>query len=339
MLPGVATLDGRPPGSGGTERVTSLVVVGGGVSGMTCALALARDGHAVEIRAREWATSTTSGVAAALWYPYAVEPAERVNEWALASYRVFAELAGDSASGVRMTDGLEVLEGDVEPPAWFAAVGGRVSGGDRDHGDRESERRGWSFRAPVVEMPRYLRWLAGALDQAGVRIVHQDVPSFDELFDAADLVVDCAGLGARDLTADDELYPARGHVVRVAADSIDRFVLDEHGADGVTYVVPRSEDVVLGGSFEPHEVDLEPDAAITTAIRARCERLVPALRGARVLSERVGLRPCRSGVRLELEETPAGPVVHDYGHGGAGVTLSWGCAHEVVRLVRARLES
>ena len=60
---------------------------------------------------------------------------------------------------------------------------------------------------------------------------------------------------------------------------------------------------------------------------------MPALRGARVLDDAVGLRPARPAVRLEAEALDGGTVVHCYGHGGAGVTLAWGCADEVVRLV------
>jgi D-amino-acid oxidase len=51
-----------------------------------------------------------------------------------------------------------------------------------------------------------------------------------------------------------------------------------------------------------------------------------------VLAERVGLRPFRrSGVRLERDQLRDGrTVIHNYGHGGAGFTLSWGCAREVL---------
>jgi len=54
----------------------------------------------------------------------------------------------------------------------------------------------------------------------------------------------------------------------------------------------------------------------------------------RVLAARVGLRPFRrSGVRLERDQLPDGRIViHNYGHGGSGFTLSWGCAREVVDL-------
>jgi D-amino-acid oxidase len=57
-----------------------------------------------------------------------------------------------------------------------------------------------------------------------------------------------------------------------------------------------------------------------------------------VKAVRVGLRPARPAVRLETEGTPGGVIVHCYGHGGAGVTLSWGCAEEVADVVARLLD-
>jgi len=90
---------------------------------------------------------------------------------------------------------------------------------------------------------------------------------------------------------------------------------------------------------------MEPDPAATAAILGRAAKLVPALAGARVLGVRVGLRPGRPAVRLEPEparEATASsaalpPVIHCYGHGGAGHTLAWGCADEVLALATRAL--
>ena len=101
------------------------------------------------------------------------------------------------------------------------------------------------------------------------------------------------------------------------------------GADGMVYVVPRGTDVVCGGTALDGVESTSPDPAEAERILARCRALVPALAGAQVLGHAVGVRPARPAVRLER----SGDVVHCYGHGGAGVTLSWGCADEVTRLV------
>jgi D-amino-acid oxidase len=186
---------------------------------------------------------------------------------------------------------------------------------------------GWAFRAPVVEMPVYLAWLAARVDALGGRLVRRRLGDLEAARAAGGAVVCCAGIGARDLVPDAAVYPVRGQIVRVTNPGVRRFLLDE---EGPTYIVPRRDDCVLGGTAEEGEDDLEPDPAVAAAIIARCAALEPLVAGARVLEHRVGLRPARPAVRLERD---AGGVVHCYGHGGAGVTLSWGTAEEAVRLV------
>jgi len=95
------------------------------------------------------------------------------------------------------------------------------------------------------------------------------------------------------------------------------------------YVLPRSRDIVVGGTEDVGDWSRTPSPETARALLERAERLVPGISRARVLRHRVGLRPARDEVRLER----VGDVVHCYGHGGAGVTLSWGCADEVVALL------
>jgi D-amino-acid oxidase len=145
--------------------------------------------------------------------------------------------------------------------------------------------------------------------------------------------VDCAGLGARELVPDATVTPVRGQVVLVDQVGVDEWVSATLDDDTPTYVVPRLDTIVVGGTAEEGADDPEPDPATAAAILARATALVPALAGAPVREHRVGVRPARPAVRLEAERRGAQVVVHNYGHGGAGVTLSWGCAGEVVALV------
>ncbi len=151
----------------------------------------------------------------------------------------------------------------------------------------------------------------------------------------ADVVVNCTGLGARELVGDSTLYPVRGQIVRVSNPGLTVSVRDELHPGGRAYVHPRADDCILGGTLDEGQWDTTVDLAVGAAIVERCRDLVPALRDAHVLDHVVGLRPGRPTVRLE-EDEPLGSgarVVHNYGHGGAGITLSWGCAREVVALV------
>jgi D-amino-acid oxidase len=131
--------------------------------------------------------------------------------------------------------------------------------------------------------------------------------------------------------------PVRGQVVYVEQNGVEEWLLDQADAERLVYVVPRERDVVLGGTAVEGAEDTRPDPEVAEAIRARCVAALPALSGARVLGTRVGLRPARPAVRLEAEGRAGGTVVHCYGHGGAGVTLAWGCAEEVAGLVRAAI--
>jgi D-amino-acid oxidase len=295
-----------------------IVVVGAGVVGLTTAVRLREAGIEADVVAREEPQETTSAVAAALWYPYRALPAERVTAWSAQTYSALAGLAEVAGSGVRMLAGTERLAPDAPDPWWREAVPGLERTGE-----------GLRFVAPVVDMSVHLPWLVGRLRALGASVERRHVASFDEL--DADAVVNCAGLGARELAADASLVAVRGQVVRVAAPEVREWLLDQSDPQRLVYVVPRENDVVLGGTADEGAEDRAPDPATTDAIRARCAALVPALRDAPVVDVAVGLRPVRSAVRLEVE----GRVVHCYGHGGAGVTLAWGCAGEVAALLGA----
>ena len=296
-------------------------VVGAGVVGLTTAVCLREAGIAADVVAREEPQDTTSAVAAALWYPYRALPQERVTAWSAATYEQLARLAGVAGSGVRMRAGTELLAADAPDPWWRDAVPGLR---------RTAE--GLRFEAPVVDMSVHLPWLAVRLRSLGGAIERHHVAGLDEL--DADAVVNCAGLGAASCAADASLSAVRGQIVRVRAPAVQEWLLDQSDPERLVYVVPRERDVVLGGTAQDGDEDRAADPATTAAIRARCAALVPALRDAPVVSVAVGLRPARPTVRLEAE----GRVVHCYGHGGAGVTLAWGCAVEVAALLGARGE-
>lgn len=310
-------------------RVT---VVGAGVMGLTCATRLLDAGHDVRVVADLPPGETTSAVAAAIWYPYLALPRDRVAAWGATTYGVLQRLARDEpGAGVRLRPGRELFRQPEPDPWWAAAVPDlqRLGSETLPAGYRD----GWSFTAPVVDMPRYLSWLEVGLGARGTVVELRHVANLDGELASAEVVVSCVGLGARTLVDDTSLVPVRGQVVLVEAPEIDEWLLDDTDPVHLTYVIPRLSTVVVGGTALVGADGMEPDQTTADAVLERATALVPALRSARVLGHRVGLRPSRPQVRLELEWRPGGQVVHCYGHGGAGVTLSWGCADEVVSLV------
>ena len=267
-------------------RVT---VVGAGVVGLTCAVRLLEEGHRVDVLARDLPLETTSAVAAAIWYPYRAFPLDRVLAWSARSYDAFAGLAGVDGAGVTMRSGIEVFAAPQDEPWWRSAVPAL------DHvpppagyGDA------WTFEAPVVEMPVYLTWLASRVEELGGTITRLNLSALPV---GPDVVVNCAGIGARLLAADSSVGPVRGQVVYLSQVGLEQWFLDS-SAD-LTYVVPRAHDIVVGGTDQEGEWSRTPSPDDAEAILARARRLVPELAAATVLRHRVGLRPARPQVRVE----------------------------------------
>lgn len=293
--------------------MSRVIVVGAGVVGLSCAVRLLEAGHRVDVVARDLPLETTSSVAAALWYPYRALPQDRVTAWAAASYGAFAALAAaEPESGVRMMAGTDVVPSTDTPPWWADAVPSLSRVAD-----------GWSFVAPVADMAVYLPWLSGRVEALGGTVTRLNLPSLPA---GGDVVVNCSGIGSRMLASDPSVVPVRGQVVVVEQVGLDHWWLE---SSGPLYVVPRTHDIVLGGTDEEGDWSRTPSPETAARIVSQAAALVPEVGSARVLRHKVGLRPSRPAVRLERD----GRVVHCYGHGGAGVTLSWGCADEVCDLV------
>ena len=303
-------------------------VVGAGVSGLSCAVRLLEAGHEVEVISDRFSPDTVSDVAAAIWYPFLTAPADRADGWGVVTYAELERLAEqESESGVRMRDGKEYLREAVDPPGWSEDIAAfRILD---DSEIPEGYVFGWQFRAPVIEMPLYMPWLRSRVEILGGSFVQSFVEDLNEV--SGEVVVNCVGLGARELCDDEEVRPARGQVIFIDQDpGIGHF---DQQPESLTYTIPRGDVTVLGGTAQIDDwgMDIRPED--NDLILSKVEALWPQLDRSKIVGGTVGLRPSRSEVRLEIEYIGDRKVVHNYGHGGAGVTLSWGCAEEVVNLV------
>ncbi|WP_405817549.1 FAD-binding oxidoreductase [Streptomyces sp. NBC_01390] len=312
------------------------VVVGAGIIGLTTALRLQQAGVRVAVLTAESSAETTSSVAAAVWYPTRTRFEPHVLDWAVRTYDEFTRQAADGVPGVIMRPTRMLLRGEAQDVPWWASALPDLRTLHRDE-VRDPFTGGWAFTVPSVEMSRYLPWLQQTFAAAGGTLIRRRIDALEQAGVWAPAVVNASGLGARALCGDAEVRPVRGQLVLVANPGLSMSVRDEDNSDGYTYVHPRSTDIVLGGTFEIGEWDTTPSPDTAAAILRRCTELLPELAGTPVLGHQVGLRPWRQGgVRLEADPRPPGRVrrlVHNYGHGGAGVTLAWGCADAATALV------
>lgn len=312
----------------------NILVVGCGVIGLTAAVRLQEAGFGVRVHTDALPSDSTSIVAAAVWYPYKAYPEDRVLEWGRESFEVFKELEKNPSTGVRMREGIELLHEPAPAPWWQSAVPGVRQCAQSELPQGYSA--GYGFTTPVVETPVYLHYLMKRFCAGRGRVEQRYVSSLQDAIDkGADVVVNCTGLGAQKLVPDGSMVPIRGQVVRVRNPGLDTVLLDEENPDGVTYIVPRSSDCILGGTAEEGRWDTEPEPETAESILDRCAKLEPGLKGAEVLEHKAGLRPGRPEIRLERDGGYGDTtVIHNYGHGGSGVTLSWGCAEEVLHLIQ-----
>jgi D-amino-acid oxidase len=286
----------------------------------------------------------------------------RSKGWAAASYDVFTDLARDPATGVFLRPANFYARRPIEDDEWLRAkvkeLEPKVRRFRRDPALIAENgvnpglglREAYSYLAPMIDTDVYMRWLLDRVREAGGTIVERRLAGPLRGQEEALLrqygalaIVNCTGLGAAEL-AEDAMSPLRGAIIRIRNDgrAMPRLsqahcvALDDSGDDqGFVFIVPRGDDLaILGGFAELGEWDLNIGLHNYEPIRAtyrRCLEFLPVLRDAELDADepvRVGLRPYRPrNVRLERE--PGTRIVHNYGHGGSGVTFSWGCALEL----------
>ena len=304
------------------------LIVGAGVSGLSSGICLLEDGKEVTILSSEFSPNTTSDIAAALWYPFLSAPVEKTNIWGARTYDTLKLLSADSATGIEMVQTFEYFRSSQPDPVWMSTV----DNFERVTGNLPSDYvECFSFITSIIEMPIYLKWMMSRYKKLGGKIEEQEIKDFSEISNEYDFIVNCTGLSSGELCADSEVYPVRGQIIRIKP-LVSQMHLDQQ-IPTLTYIVPRSNDMVLGGVTQEGNWSTDPTDEDRDFILEKCSNIIPELKKAEIIEDIVGLRPGRTEVRLEKEISSGRTIVHNYGHGGSGVTLSWGCAEEVVELV------
>ncbi|WP_213000292.1 FAD-dependent oxidoreductase [Winogradskya consettensis] len=316
-----------------TAARPDLLIIGAGVSGMTTAVRLAEDASHPRVRvvAERRPEHSTSASAGAIWDPsYATHP--DVPLWSMHTYAVLRDLETAGRPEVRLVDGVEASRREIRTPTWATNL----------PGFRECARAelpggflsGWRYRAPIVDMPAYLGYLRNRFLATGGTIEAGRFESLEQALDRSPTVINCTGIGARELVPDPAVEPIRGQLVAVRNPGVTEFFAEHTDElDEMTYLLPQGDILLLGGNADKGRDDPVPDLTVARGIIERCVAVLPEIAGAEVLGHRVGIRPQRDRIRVERVDAGRGRVVvHNYGHSGAGVSLSWGCAEAVAAL-------
>ena len=262
----------------GRSRMSSrrFAVLGCGVNGLSTALLLQRryqDGAGtVTIYAKALPPDTTSNLSGALWSPTTLFDAQQITSRFSEQFRVasqisnraFQELVSDQY-GVRWIETVELI---THEPSFTRGPAGGAQLYPQLEVHRDPQRFfGYpfarQFNTMLIEPHTYLRALLRDFYVAGGKVVVREFSSRAEIARLPEPVIfNCTGLGARTLFNDEKLIPVRGQLeVLLPQPEIDYCYLA-----AFSYMFPRRDGIVLGGTFDHEDWSLAPDPEQTTEI-------------------------------------------------------------------------
>jgi glycine/D-amino acid oxidase-like deaminating enzyme len=268
------------------------VVLGCGVMGLTTARLLQQRGWQVTVYAKELPPDTTSNVAGGQWAPTSVARAaletpafsQQFDEALRISYQTFEKQLGRDY-GVSWIENyflLEALNERTRPSyidRWPSMFPDQAILGPEEH--PFPAKQVLRFRTMLIEPAIFLPKLMAEILAAGGTIAAREIQTREELVVlGAPVVFNCTGLGAKALFGDNELTPIRGQLVFVPRD--DRVDYITHGGvnggDGLLYMFPREDGILLGGAYERDATHLTPDAETSARIIHEHARMAAEMR-------------------------------------------------------------
>jgi D-amino-acid oxidase len=250
----------------GVAENEPVAVLGGGVMGLTAAVLLAERNLQVTVYAAKFPPDTTSNVAGGQWAPASVQhnntaQFERILRRSFAMHQAKGTAYGVSArpnySKTRLTSFEDVPEDVVPPPTPLAHLP-----------FAQFTSRGFEYHTLLVEPPIFLPKLLSDLDTAQVPRVAKPFAGMSQVLTELDqkIIVNCTGLGARELCNDNKVKPIKGQLAILPPQPDLKYL---YSGDG--YLFPRQDAVVVGGTEETSFSNDQPDIA-------RCKRLVAHLK-------------------------------------------------------------
>jgi D-amino-acid oxidase len=313
--------------------MAKILLLGAGIIGLNTALRLALETeHQVSIWAADL-TDITSSYAGAFWWPtQSITSETNLVDWGSATFHFLHGLDQEAGVVNRKIIGLD--EQPCQIPPWFGVIP-RCRQASAAEVTAKFSHGLVIESAPVIDPPVHLKWLRDRLAGLAIPIQLRKVTSLQEALAQCPIVINCTGIGARELCHDKDLRPVSGQLVKIRANTIDRVIFVGNRPERTAYIVPHATHTILGGTYFVDDFQTRLDEDEVLAILARCNELYPPLRATKddIIGGSKAPRPVRPTLRLEVEKQAGGLVIHNYGQGRSGFSLAYGCAGEVLRLL------
>ncbi len=333
-------------------RGRQCAVVGSGVIGLTTAIRLTEQGANVRIYARDRPPKTTSNVACALFLPLWIDPKSdnvelsgRALSWSYSSWERFAALEKESLSGIRRIKNYELVMNprEADEIAGFFSRVSKVYDVSEEVIAVPRERTLIVFETFLIETPSYMEFLVNRCKANNCEFETRNFESLKGIGDLREEVVfNCLGLGSREIFSDQDLMPVKGQISLIDWKHVPP--LNVAVGDNELCLIPRSDHLILGSLFQTtfrnDKPDVDAHVQLRDAFRSRgmilpeLEETIKSIERHEPVALLAGLRPVRNGgVRIAREELFGKAVIHNYGHGGSGITISWGTVDAAIGLI------
>ncbi len=291
----------------------AIAVIGAGIIGLTCVAELIEAGYnKIAIYAENITPYTTSDVAAATCFPQKIYP-EPENSWYQNNLFKLKQLLSVTSSGVSEMNFIEVCRDSSIKTNGYKCIQKK--------------------NIFLVNSKYHIKFLMDILANKKISINSEKINNIHQLTKHYEVIINCSGLGSRELFNDQNVYPVRGQVVILSRPKdLNECIVEL--TENLTYIIPRDKDCILGGTEEINNWSVEPDEKTTRLIIGRAEQILPLLKNEKILDVKVGLRPVRNRIRLETEKIDQSFIIHNYGHGGEGYSFAWGCAAAVKNILK-----
>ncbi|MEQ9231910.1 MAG: FAD-dependent oxidoreductase [Cyclobacteriaceae bacterium] len=317
-----------PPKKTNVTGVRSVTVIGSGIIGLTTASSLQEVGFHVRLISKDRFDQTLSHKVGAIWFPFEVHPKEKTNVWATLAYNKYEQQVG-LAEGLSFIPFLTSYTPESNTEWTGLLPKGTVRKAQKAELPQGIE-RAYITKVPLAEPHYYMAYLFEKYLSNGGSFELGEISSLKQMSELDEMVLNCTGLGAKQLCNDEDLHPMRGQILRCKKMNVLSFA-ESTKRGGLSYIIDRSEDAIVGGTDYENDWNEDAELADTYLILNRLKE-TGIQQSPEILEVMVGLRPRRSSVRFEFDSIYKN-IFHNYGHGGAGFTIGWGCAIELTELL------